>query len=575
MDIQEIQDLQEQLRQAEEDRTQAAEIGKALLEENARLQEQLEENTRQMMKQLEEFAQEKYSLNNKLDSKNAMEAYYLEEIASLKEQIKNRQDALRETHEQGRRQIEDKFNKKIEDLQSAYDKVLNSEAVLKYQVSQLEELLQSQANQTEIISKSFLSDEMTVLQEEVVALQNEKVSLKSQLIESKSGLQKAMDAVDALQAKVAARDSELEDIQCQYSSLCTAFERVKMENLDMKAEMDALRIEASCPRKKGNSLFSEVEDRRVTAEKKLISLKTQMDELKKKYDLEKQQNHKYKMQMLALFHRSSGQVNSEHVARLEAQISQYREEIQSLLEENQKCLKKEENYTKFLTEFADEKSGGMDTDYVHYLCSLLECKDMETEQEKQKNKQKTMQLLDLQNRISACERKVFEAECERDKVRSQNLKIALKIEELRMKYEPDQLKKHKDGLTVKKIERIAVPNATEEVKISETSCLQESSQKSKLFLQDSINKNENVDPQIKVQEKMDLKSSQTCITRKTVSISDDIDVVSVEQMVELERTEKENDAEVKAKPKGRRVTAVRQVTAGNKYAGSIDDCKTQ
>ncbi|KAL3861462.1 hypothetical protein ACJMK2_007496 [Sinanodonta woodiana] len=574
MDMHEIQELQEQLRQAEEDRTQAAEIGKALLEENARLQEQLEENTRQMMKQLEEFAQEKYSLNNKLESKNSMEAYYLEEIASLKEQIKSRQDALRETQEQGRRQIEDRFNKKYEDLQSAYDKVLNSEAVLKEQVSQLEELLQSQANQTEIISKSFLSDEMTVLQEEVVALQNEKVSLKSQLIESKSGLQKAMDAVDALQAKVTARDGELEDIQCQYSSLCTAFERVKMENLDMKAEMDALRIEASCPRKKGNSLFSEVEDRRVNAEKKLISLKTQMDEIKKKYDFEKQQNHKYKMQMLALFHRSSGQVNSEHVARLEAQISQYREEIQNLMEENQKYQKKEENYTKHLSDFADDKSGGMDTDYVHYLCSLLESKDLETEQEKQKNKQKTMQLLDLQNRISACERKVFEAECERDKVRSQNLKIALKIEELKMKYEPDELKKQKEGLTVKKIERIPVPNATEEVKISETSCLQESGQKSKSFLQEKIDKTKSGDFQLKVQEKMDLKSSQACIKRKTVSISDDVDVVSVVES-DRERTEKENYAEIKAKPKGRKVTAVRQVTAGNTYAGSIDDCKTQ
>ena len=43
-------------------------------------------------------------------------------------------------------------------------------------------------------------------------------------------------------------------------------------------------------------LYFQVEDRRVEAEKKLISLQVRVETLKEKYNVEKQQNHKYKVQ---------------------------------------------------------------------------------------------------------------------------------------------------------------------------------------------------------------------------------------------------------------------------------------
>ena len=54
-------------------------------------------------------------------------------------------------------------------------------------------------------------------------------------------------------------------------------------------------MESQSRDKKGNSLFAEVEDRRVEAEKELISAKVQLEALKKKHELTQDHLHKLKV----------------------------------------------------------------------------------------------------------------------------------------------------------------------------------------------------------------------------------------------------------------------------------------
>jgi len=50
----------------------------------------------------------------------------------------------------------------------------------------------------------------------------------------------------------------------------TFLQQCRQENRELQGEMELVRLEALDPNKRGNSLFGEVEDRRVQAEKKLI-----------------------------------------------------------------------------------------------------------------------------------------------------------------------------------------------------------------------------------------------------------------------------------------------------------------
>ena len=49
---------------------------------------------------------------------------------------------------------------------------------------------------------------------------------------------------------------------------------------------------------------------------------------------------------------------------------------------------------------------------------------------------KTLQLLDEKSRTSTQDSKIIQIEAEKDKLRSQNIKLTMKLEELRMKYDP-------------------------------------------------------------------------------------------------------------------------------------------
>jgi hypothetical protein len=61
-------------------------------------------------------------------------------------------------------------------------------------------------------------------------------------------------------------------------------------------------------------------------------------------------------------------------------------------------------------------------------------------QELQKTKQelnhKNLQLLDLKSRTSGQDAKIVQLEAEKDKLRSHNMKLSVKLEELRLKYDP-------------------------------------------------------------------------------------------------------------------------------------------
>ncbi|XP_060590958.1 protein Spindly-like [Ruditapes philippinarum] len=566
--------LEEELKDQQNKVIQAAEFGKMLLEHNEELQNKMDEIRKTTDKKLELLEQERYTIQVKLEQKASMEAWYNEEISHLKQQLADRQSNLRATLEADKLQEVSRLNRQIDDLRADLDQASVVEGQLKQKTSEMEDLLKERLNQTEsdIGSRTFSSsEEVSVLHEEVENLQFEVTNLKSQLIEKKSELNGAVSEIENLRGRLVARDEELEDIKCQFTSVNNMLEEVRMEKLDLNCQLDALRMETSSHRKKGNSLFSELDDRRVEAENKLISLTVANQTLQEKYSVEKQQNNKYKRQISQLLlQMSSGRVDSEYVTNLEAKLAQARTELKTLMEEKSQLLQRQESEVKVVSELGQGETE--DEDYKQYLVTVIKGKEQELQKTKQELNHKNLQLLDLKSRTSGQDAKIVQLEAEKDKLRSHNMKLSVKLEELRLKYDPDSVKKS-GALVVKRTEKIPL-DEQEEINITETTLNETAFNQSQMSLHPAHEKNsqplavkvDDNQKQLPVTKKSALSK---CIKTKSVSISDDVEEHEIEKDSDIGSENKPD-----TKQKGRKLTAVKHIS-NVKPTMDVNECKSQ
>lgn len=548
---------------------QAAEYGKMLLDENECLKIQMDNMCKSTDQRLEKSEQDRYRLQVKLEQKVSMENWYLEEISHLKQQLSEGQRNLRESLEADKQQEVSKLTRQIDELRTDIDQTSNIEAQLRQNIKELEELLNDQMNQTKTSNESRSSEEVTFFQEEVALLHNEVTSLKSQLIDKKMEIGTIMAELEHFRAKVAARDEELEDIKCQYISLSNSLETVRIEKMDLKCQIDSLTMETSTHRKKGNSLFAELEDRRVEAEHRLVNLQASNEELKEKYQVERQQSTKYKRHISQLLlQMSSGMIDYEYVTSLQLKLSQARQEISTLLEEKSLLQEKQNCQARTALEMCKEST--RDCDYVQYLITLIDSKEQELQRTQQELKGKSLQLLDEKSRCLSQNARMIDLQMEKERLRSSNINIYTKLEELQLKYEPDSLK-NSGVLVVKRTERIPLEDCNE-VKLMETSALSDKStmnqsvssrqpQGDKTSVKPLHEKDENVpdkSPLCKYLKKQ----------AKTVTISNDVE----EHKIETEAV-KDGVADERTKGKGRTITAVKHIASDS--TKTVNECKSQ
>ncbi|KAL4228526.1 Protein Spindly [Mactra antiquata] len=563
-----MKEMEEELAVCRQQLEKAAEFGKMLLDNNEEIKNSMDDLRISYDKKLEAAEQERYGIQLKLDQKTSMEEWYNEEISHLKQQLADGHNNLKESLEAERLQEVNKLNRQIDELRADLDQAGLNEAQMKQKAEELEELLQERLNQstTNIGSNSSeTTEEIHLLQDEVNSLQNEITNLKSQLIEKRSELCSTMTEVEVLKGKLVSRDEELEDIRCQFSSINNALEHARMEKMDLKCQLDALRMEASSHKNKGNSIFSELEDRRIDAEKKLITLRNAHSTLQEKYAVEKQQNNKYKMQVSRLLlQMSSGRVDNDYVAELEHKLMQARNELKTVMEEKSQNPQTTEVKLNSVLE-----NGVNESEFTQYLKSVIEGKTQELQRVQQELHSKNLQLLDENSRNISQNAKINKLEAEKDKLKSQTMKFAAKLDELRQKYEPESVKKS-GVLVVKRTEIIPDEGEITETSVLHSKTLNQSNtsiltEKKKPLLSHSDSKENKTD-------KTDFKSFTNCSKKKTVSLSDHVEV----HETECDRlSEADIQPPEKMKRKVRPITAVKHISSDNVKSVKKDDCKTQ
>ncbi|XP_078688811.1 protein Spindly-like [Branchiostoma floridae x Branchiostoma belcheri] len=440
-----VRRLREELHNNEANLHLAALAGKQLLEANDELQLQLEGVHKDYTKKIESLEQEKYSLQLKVDAvRGQLEAQVTDlDIQRRDEVAKERQqrEQLMTEHAHKVKTLTDQ----IRDLKNSQEEAAMLEQQLRDKVEQQEQLLSEAQSQRRDPNMSVsLGEDTMALQLELDQLRTDKTNLGLQLRDSEDTVQQLRFSLDKLQQNSAALQHELQETERKATGFYNALETSREDILGLEAQIEALKLQSVDPNSRGNSLFAEVEDRRVAVEKKMISLQVQHESLKKQHMATKQQLQKLKAQFAALLQMGGGRADASQVQRLEQALSQSRAETQVLsnkLKATEKQLelvdnnprKTFEQYQSNFTELGGRK------DYAAFLEDRLKESKEETKKVKsQLDQQKFLQMAD-RDRLLHCERKLYEAESKAESLHGQNMKLLVQLEDMKLKYQPELL----------------------------------------------------------------------------------------------------------------------------------------
>ncbi|KAM9180465.1 LOW QUALITY PROTEIN: protein Spindly-like [Dugong dugon] len=392
------------LKEVEEERLKAAQYGLQLVESRNELQNQLDKCRNEMMTITENYEQEKYTLQREAELKSRMLESLTSECEAVKQQQKMHSEKLEEQlsrcHGQEVNELKDKLEKMKAEL---YEARLN-EKQLKHKVEHQKELLSCKSEEMRIMSEHVhesMSSEMLGLQIELTEMENVKTALKEQMNEPQYRQEQLELLSNNLLCQVDRLKEEKQEREKEAVSYCYALEKARAANQDLQVQSDQALQQALDPSSKGNSLFAEVEDRRAAMECQLISTKVKYQSLKKQNTFNREKMQRMKLQIATLLQMKGSQTEFEQ-----------QEQLFAMLEDN--------------------------TYYTDLLQIKLDNLNKENESTKGELSLQRMKALFESQRALAIERKLFANEKFFQLFQSENMKLRAKLDELRLKYEPEE-----------------------------------------------------------------------------------------------------------------------------------------
>ncbi|XP_022539359.2 protein Spindly [Astyanax mexicanus] len=442
----EILALRQKVDESEQALQKAAQYGLQLLDDKMDLQNKLEEQRVEMTAVIEGLEQEKYSLQREVELKVRM----LDSLHSEFDYFKNQQ---KQTIELQQAELERNHVVELTDVKNKLEKMkadLDEAQLLEKQMRhKLELQSQTLTSKTEELRKLMecstedKSSEISELEIQKMDLEASLAALEQELQESHYKEQQLQLNNTIIQRQLEALEGAKEEKECEVVSLYNALEKSREANKDLQVQLDQALEQTRNPNSKGNSLFSEVEDRRVEMERQLISVKVQYQSLQKQHAFMKQQMLRMKVQISNLMQLQGARADPAQLERLQFMLSEKNSEIETLMRKVQELDKaggksSEEQSSTVVgrpNEFVDE------TYYTDLLKMQLSNSKKAAESLKDELSMARMKALSESQRVLELERKLFGVENALKQGQSDNIKLQVKLEELRMKYEPDEVNK--------------------------------------------------------------------------------------------------------------------------------------
>ncbi|XP_059555136.1 protein Spindly isoform X1 [Myotis daubentonii] len=453
-----IADLRRKLKEAEEERLKAAQYGLQLVESQNELQAQLDKCRNEMVTVTENYEQEKYTLQREVELKSRMLESLSSECEAIKQDQKIHLEKLEEQLSRTHGQEVNELKNKLEKLKAELDEARLSEKQLKHKVDHQKELLSCKSEEMRVMSERVhesMSSEVLALQIELTEMESMKTTLKEEVNELQYKLEQLELLNSNLMRQVDRLTEEKEEREKEAVSYYNALEKARVANQDLQVQLDQALQQALDPNSKGNSLFAEVEDRRAAMERRFISMKVKYQSLMKQNAFNREQMQRMKLQIATLLQMKGSQTEFEQQERLFAMLEQKNGEIKHLLSEIRNLEKFKSLYESMESKPSDNSGTLKDTTYYTDLLQIkLDNSNKENESTKGELSIQRMNALFESQRALDIERKLFANERCLQFSQSENMKLRAKIDELKLKYEPEEkievpvLKKRREVLPV-------------------------------------------------------------------------------------------------------------------------------
>ncbi|KAJ8015235.1 hypothetical protein DPEC_G00024030 [Dallia pectoralis] len=466
----EIQRLQYKLKEAEDALQKAAQYGLQLLDGQLDLQNKLEEQRIEMTNTVESLEQEKYTLQRELELKSRMldslQCDYESVKSNQKLQLEHQEAQLERNHA-----LElNECSNQMERLRGELDEAQLSEKQLKHKLELQAESLHNKMEELRVLTEranETMSSEVMELQVERVELEAAKASLEHTLQEAQYKEQQLELSNTNLQRQLERIIEEKEECERESVSCFNSLEKSREANQDLQIQLDQMLQQAQDPNSKGNSLFGELEDKRAQMERQLISMKVQHQSLQKQHAFSKQQLHRMKVQIATLMQLQGSRADPAQVERLQSMLSEKNSEIQALMIKLHRLEKVEMTMKAQPSPAPEEADSGDGTYYTDLLKMQLSNSAKDTERLGDELSMQRMKSLSESRRALELERKLYSAERALKQSQSDNIKLHVKVEELRLKYEPNEV--NKNPIQKRKREKLPVdmPSNIPELKVEE------------------------------------------------------------------------------------------------------------
>ncbi|OXB61260.1 hypothetical protein ASZ78_004745, partial [Callipepla squamata] len=395
----------------------------------------------------QKFEQEKYSLQREIELKNRMLESLSFECDALKQQqnvqLDKQKEQLTRVHGQ---EISD-LKYKLENLKAELDEARLSEKQLRHKVDHQKEIIAAKSEELHMMSERVhetMSSEMLNLQMELTELESVKASVEEKLNELQYSKEQLELINSNLRNQLERLQGEKEEREKEVVSYCNALEKARETNQELQVQLDHVVQQSLDPTSKGNSLFAEVEDRRAEMERQLISVKVKYQSLQKQHAFTREQLQRMKLQMATLLQIKGSQAEFEQLERLQSMLEQKNGEIEDLLVKVRQLEKFKTLYENMEGCRASSSSKGGESEdgyYADLLQMKLDNSNKETETLKNELSLQRMKALYESQRVLEVERKLFANERHLQACQSENMNLRVMLDELKMKYEPEELLK--------------------------------------------------------------------------------------------------------------------------------------
>ncbi|XP_029208767.2 protein Spindly-B-like [Acropora millepora] len=429
----------------------AGELGKSLLENNQELERKLEEvNSEHIssLEKIEELKQDNYSLRCRLETEVRTNSSHAHELEDLKEKLRKEFEGKEKSQQLTTEKKINDLRKEIESFQNDTSKHTMVESQLQEKIKKQEEMLRKAHQHNEELQKKGKSRLESV--EEYInlasELQEERDVLLMKVADYENNQERIAFDRNVLKERVDQLEEELQEKTRQGHNWFGCLQEARLEAGEIKAELESLKADNARRNfgKHGNSLFGEVEDRRLELEKKYASLQARHEGMIKIHNMTKQHLQRLKNQVATLLQVKSCHADASQIQRLTHALVQKEGEIK-ILNAKISTLEKEReenNMSDRLMEFHDAFSEfGDKKDYVNFLQLQLEDSKKTVSELNKELQTKTLLQLAETDRLRHTEHQLHSSESKVERLNNENIKLRLKIDDLRMKLQSHTEKK--------------------------------------------------------------------------------------------------------------------------------------